>query len=63
MGVNTVINSDNIVGLIQRTLNEVDTRLVDHGVRVAFLVSYMMEVEGSYSRQEKQDICLKRKKD
>ena len=58
MGVNTVINSDNIVGLIQRTLNEVDTRLVDHGVRVAFLVSHMMEVEGSYSRQEKQDICL-----
>ena len=37
MGVNTVINSDNIVGLIQRTLNEVDTRLVDHGVRA---VSY-----------------------
>ena len=58
MGVNTVINSDNIVGLIQRTLNEVDTRLVDHGVRVAFLVSHMMDAEGSYSRQEKQDICL-----
>ena len=55
MGVNTVINSDNIVGLIQRTLNEVDTRLVDHGVRVAFLVSHMMDAEGSYSRQEKQD--------
>lgn len=58
MGANTVINSNNIVGLIQRTLNEVDTRLIDHGIRVAFLVSRMLEADGSYSRQEKQDICI-----
>lgn len=58
MGANTVINSNNILGLIQRTLNEVDTRLVDHGIRVAFLVSRMMDADGTYSRQEKQDICI-----
>lgn len=58
MGADTVINSNNIVGLIQRTLNEVDTRLIDHGIRVAFLVSRMMEAYGSYTRQEKQDICI-----
>ena len=52
----SVVNSNNISGLIQRTLNHVDPRLVDHGKRVAYLVSRMLEISGEYSEKEKQDI-------
>lgn len=41
----SVINSTNIVELIQRTLNYVDPRLVNHGQRVASLVYRMMEMK------------------
>lgn len=58
MGNSSVINKENVIGLVQRTLNEVDKRLVEHGERVAFLVSRMMEAEGGYSREEKQKICM-----
>ncbi len=51
-----VVNSNNISGLIQRTLNHVDPRLVDHGKRVAYLVSRMLETAGGYSEKEKQEI-------
>ncbi len=52
----SVVNSNNISGLIQRTLNHVDPRLVDHGKRVAYLVARMLETSGEYSKREKQDI-------
>lgn len=54
----SVVNSNNISGLIQRTLNQVDSRLVDHGMRVAFLVSHMLETEGSFTTKEKQDLSF-----
>lgn len=54
----SVVNSNNISGLIQRTLNHVDPRLVDHGKRVAYLVSHMLDIDGTYSEKEKQDICF-----
>lgn len=52
----SVINSNNIRGLIQRTLNCVDSRLVDHGKRVAYLVWRMLEADESFTDKEKQDI-------
>lgn len=53
-----IVNSRNIGTLIQRTLNHVDGRLVDHGERVARYVANMMEVHGGYSVYEKRDICF-----
>ena len=41
-----IVNSANISVLVQRTLNLVDPRLVDHGLRVAYLVSRLLEVQG-----------------
>lgn len=58
MGQNPIINDENIVGLVQRTLNEVDPRLVDHGIRVSYLVSRMLEIDGSFSKEQQKDICL-----
>lgn len=54
----SVVNSNNISGLIQRTLNHVDPRLVDHGKRVAYLVSRMLDIDGTFTEKEKQDICF-----
>lgn len=56
MQFNSVVNSNNISGLLQRTLNHVDSRLVDHGKRVAYLVCRMLETDGGFSAREKQDI-------
>lgn len=58
MKTESVINSDNISGLVQRTLNHVDPRLTDHGKRVAYLAGRMLEADGSFSDKDKQDICL-----
>lgn len=58
MITDSIIKSEDIIGVIQRTLNEVDTRLVEHGVRVAYLVSGMLKVDGGFSDKEKQDICI-----
>jgi HD-GYP domain-containing protein (c-di-GMP phosphodiesterase class II) len=41
-----IIHENQIYGLIQRTLNHVDTRLIDHGKRVSYLVSKMLEEDG-----------------
>ena len=54
----SIVNCSNISGMIQRTLNEVDSRLIDHGMRVAFLVSGLLDVQGIYDQKEKQDICF-----
>lgn len=53
-----IINQENISGLIQRTLNCVDPRLVDHGLRVAFVVSRMLKIQGRYDEKEQQEICF-----
>lgn len=53
-----IVNSGNIGGLIQRTLNRVDSRLVDHGIRVAYLTAKMLEVEGKRSPKERRDACF-----
>lgn len=54
----SIINSSNISGMLQRTLNQVEPRLVDHGKRVAFLVSRMLDVQGDWGGRDKQDICF-----
>lgn len=58
MSKDTIVNSTSIGGLIQRTLNRVDSRLVNHGIRVAFLVSAMLRQEGGYSPKEYKEQCL-----
>lgn len=58
MEAKTVVNSNNISGLIERTLNYVDPRLVDHGKRVASLVYGMLEAQKKYSAKDMQDICI-----
>lgn len=53
-----VIGNNAIINIIQRTLNQIDNRLIDHGKRVAFLVSKLLEEQGKYSEKQRQDICI-----
>lgn len=53
-----VISSREISGLVQRTLNQVDTRLVDHGKRVAFLVAGMLDEQPEFTEKEKSEIIF-----
>ncbi|MEA5003228.1 MAG: HD domain-containing protein [Christensenella sp.] len=53
-----IIDDNNISDLLQRTLNCVDPRLVDHGKRVAFIVSKMLQTQNKYTLKEQQQICF-----
>lgn len=53
-----ITGSGSVASIVRRTLNFVDTRLVNHGERVAYLVMQMMEVEGGYDRQTTRNIFL-----
>ena len=48
----------NVVNIVNKTLNLVDPRLIDHGGRVADLVHRALERRGGYSLGQKRDICL-----
>ena len=58
MSERVIIKSEDVVGLIQRTLNEVDPRLVEHGIRVALLVSGMLKADEGFTQREVQEICM-----
>lgn len=43
----SLLKADQVVKMIQRSLNLVDKRLVDHGIRVAMIIDAMLKVEGN----------------
>jgi len=53
-----IIDSKNVVHIIQKTLSLIDSRLVNHGSRVAYILYKMMQYEQKYSQQEMIDVCL-----
>lgn len=52
------VPAKNVVGVISNTLNLVDSRLVNHGRRVAELVCRALRVQGGYSPEQLRDLCL-----
>lgn len=52
------ISSKNMAGIVCRTLNHVDERLVDHGIRVAYITLKMLEGEGCSDRKSIRDLCF-----
>lgn len=54
-----VIESKNVISIIRNTLNTIDTRLVDHGQRAAYIVSRMLQVMNHpYTDKEVRDILM-----
>ena len=52
------ISSKNMAGIVCRTLNHVDERLVDHGIRVAYIMLKMLEAEGNSDQKSIRDLCF-----
>ena len=47
----------NIINIMERALNSVDSRLIDHGKRVAYLVYRVLEPQNLFDKEELHDIC------
>ncbi|WP_243008889.1 HD domain-containing protein [Clostridium sp. AM58-1XD] len=52
------ISNKSILGIIERVCSYVDPRLMDHGMRVSYLVWKMLAPLGTYSREALRDICF-----
>ena len=52
------ISNQSILGIVQRVCNYVDPRLMDHGLRVSYLVWNMLAPLGTYTDEELRDICF-----
>ena len=52
------IDNKSILGIVRRSCNHVDPRLIDHGYRVAGIVWRLLCERGGYSRQQVRDICF-----
>lgn len=53
-----IIKSRDILGIMQRTLNGIDQRLVNHGKRVSYLVLKALTLRGGFEKKEIQDIGI-----
>lgn len=55
-------NNRGIIGIIRRSCNYVDPRLMDHGFRVGYLVSHLLNIPADYNRgyssAQIRDICI-----
>ena len=47
----------NIIDIIQKTLNSIDDRLVNHGEQVAYIMLCILKEQGEYSKEEILRIC------
>lgn len=47
-----------VISIIRKTLNLVDSRLVDHGERVAYIILKMLQNDNTLSKSQLQKICL-----
>jgi putative nucleotidyltransferase with HDIG domain len=53
-----LITNAGMIDIMQRTLNYVDDRLVNHGMRVAYLMFKALSAQNRYSAKELRDICV-----
>lgn len=53
-----IINNKDVYGVIRKTLNMIDSRLMDHGEMVGYILYRMMQAENKYSLQELIDYTM-----
>lgn len=53
-----IIESNDVIHIIQKTLSLIDTRLVDHGTRVAYILYKILKCSRRYDDQQIMEICL-----
>jgi putative nucleotidyltransferase with HDIG domain len=53
-----LVKNEKVINILEETLNHVDTRLVDHGKRVAYLIYKVLEGQHKYDSKKLRDICV-----
>ncbi|MCL1997841.1 MAG: hypothetical protein FWG65_03650 [Turicibacter sp.] len=53
-----MLKNERIVNIVEKTLNHVDDRLIDHGIRVAYLMYNVLKPRNMFTDKELQEICL-----
>jgi putative nucleotidyltransferase with HDIG domain len=53
-----LIKNEKVIDIMEKTLNQVDARLVDHGKRVAYLIYRVMEGQYKFDSRKMRDICI-----
>ena len=52
------MSNTSIITSMEKTLNAVDPRLIDHGKRVAYLIYKILKIQNLFSKKELHDICI-----
>ena len=53
-----LLKNEKIINILEKSLNFVDARLMDHGKRVAYRVYRMLEPQNKYDEKMLRDICV-----
>ena len=53
-----LLKNENVIDIMEKTLNHVDSRLIDHGKRVAYLIFKILEPQYKSNDRQLRDICL-----
>lgn len=52
------VSNKDLVNIARRAFNLVDPRLIDHGARVAYLVSILLKADSTYTDQERRNLLI-----
>ena len=53
-----LVKNEKVINIMEKTLNYVDARLIDHGKRVAYLMYKVLEPQHKYDSRKIRDICI-----
>ena len=53
-----LLKNEKVIDIMEKTLNHVDSRLIDHGKRVAYLIYKILEPQRTFNDKQLRDICV-----
>ena len=53
-----LLKNERVIDIMEKTLNHVDSRLIDHGKRVAYLIFKVVESRQQFNTKQLCDICI-----
>ena len=53
-----LLRNEKVIDIMEKTMNHVDERLLDHGKRVAYLMFKVLEHQNMFDRRQLRDICV-----
>ena len=53
-----LLKNEKVIDIMEKTLNHVDSRLIDHGKRVAYLIFKLLEPQHRFDDKQLRDICI-----